>query len=462
MHVVIAGAGPAGCVSALILSRVGIKCTIYERATKDKLFSDVGSGYDITPSTVSIFETLGLLNMEPLRSSLQSPDGAYLCSLEGEYIRNEKIFNGKDSFEGYIMQRSSLQKTILEALNNEACFNLVCGYEVVKFAEATETSDLNVTVRNRTDMATTSVTADVLLACDGIHSSVRACMHSETKEDILHFCECITWWGRVDVPANSTLMREFEKTQKQGNSYVIGFGTSSQPGSFMAGAKYSDESKSSRMRIMWALTKEAESQLLNSHLSLGGNKRGESDLTRRGGISGVEVKEAALVALGDKFHLGGEIIRSTSSDNITLAGLYDRDLLDIPWVKGRVALLGDAAHPQSPYMGQGANMAICDAYCVSKRLVHIAAKTLDKASENREIGIALRQYDNADRRKEVNSVIKSARTYGSWSVSGSWWKTWIIHTVIKYVPMSWLLSDFERGDQTNENALRKLENDIKG
>lgn len=42
-------------------------------------------------------------------------------------------------------------------------------------------------------------------------------------------------------------------------------------------------------------------------------------------------------------------------------GLYDRPTLPL-WHKGRVVLLGDAAHPTSPHLGQGANQAFEDIY----------------------------------------------------------------------------------------------------
>jgi salicylate hydroxylase len=35
------------------------------------------------------------------------------------------------------------------------------------------------------------------------------------------------------------------------------------------------------------------------------------------------------------------------------------------WTKGRITLLGDACHPTLPYLGQGAVMAIEDAYIIA-------------------------------------------------------------------------------------------------
>ena len=51
--------------------------------------------------------------------------------------------------------------------------------------------------------------------------------------------------------------------------------------------------------------------------------------------------------------------------------LVDRDPLE-RWVDGKVALLGDACHPMTPYMAQGAAMAIEDAAVLSRCLDGVA------------------------------------------------------------------------------------------
>jgi salicylate hydroxylase len=48
-------------------------------------------------------------------------------------------------------------------------------------------------------------------------------------------------------------------------------------------------------------------------------------------------------------------------------GIYDRDPLP-QWTRGRVTLLGDAAHPTMPTLAQGANMAIEDGYVLAHAL----------------------------------------------------------------------------------------------
>ena len=60
--------------------------------------------------------------------------------------------------------------------------------------------------------------------------------------------------------------------------------------------------------------------------------------------------------------------------------LCDRDPIE-NWVDGRVALLGDAAHPMMQYFAQGACMALEDAVCLADKVANFA-----------EIETALEQY----------------------------------------------------------------------
>lgn len=69
-----------------------------------------------------------------------------------------------------------------------------------------------------------------------------------------------------------------------------------------------------------------------------------------------------------------ESIAATPSDHILQNDLYDRPPLT-RWSYGRMTLLGDAAHPTTPNLGQGANMAIDDAIVLARALSNHAVVT---------------------------------------------------------------------------------------
>ena len=69
-----------------------------------------------------------------------------------------------------------------------------------------------------------------------------------------------------------------------------------------------------------------------------------------------------------------ELIRATDEANIITTDLYDR-VPTQPWSKENVTLLGDAAHPMLPTMGQGACTALEDAFVVAKCLKEQADPT---------------------------------------------------------------------------------------
>jgi 2-polyprenyl-6-methoxyphenol hydroxylase-like FAD-dependent oxidoreductase len=87
-----------------------------------------------------------------------------------------------------------------------------------------------------------------------------------------------------------------------------------------------------------------------------------------------------------------------STDDILQTDIYDRDPLP-RWSDGRVTLLGDAAHPMTPDLGQGAAQAIEDALVLAQNL----ALTDD-------VSAALRAYDH-ERVPAANAIVRIARRH---------------------------------------------------
>ncbi|MCS5723044.1 FAD-dependent monooxygenase [Herbiconiux sp. CPCC 203407] len=99
----------------------------------------------------------------------------------------------------------------------------------------------------------------------------------------------------------------------------------------------------------------------------------------------------ALVGATDPDHLFRWVVKYR--DNLTA------------WSKGRATLLGDAAHPTSPYAGYGAGMAIEDGYFLGRFL-----RGLD-LTDPRSLAAGLARYD-AQRVEYTNGVVSFAQTLG--------------------------------------------------
>jgi salicylate hydroxylase len=81
--------------------------------------------------------------------------------------------------------------------------------------------------------------------------------------------------------------------------------------------------------------------------------------------------------------------------------LYDREPLPV-WTRQRLSLLGDAAHPMLPHLGQGANQSIEDG---------IALATILKSADRNTAPLALLAYERL-RRERVAEVQRGARENG--------------------------------------------------
>ena len=88
--------------------------------------------------------------------------------------------------------------------------------------------------------------------------------------------------------------------------------------------------------------------------------------------------------------------------------MFDRDPI-MTWVYGRIALLGDAAHPPLQYIAQGAIMAIEDGYVLAE---HLAANPGDWDRR------ALAAYQ-AVRPEHCRRVVTASRDWGTlWHLDG--------------------------------------------
>lgn len=123
------------------------------------------------------------------------------------------------------------------------------------------------------------------------------------------------------------------------------------------------------------------------------------------------------------------LLEATAEEVILQQPIYDRRPTR-RWGEGRVTLLGDAAHPMTPNLGQGACQAIEDAVCLAGCLKHEA-----------DIASALRTYE-AQRIKRTSAVVNLSWRIGKIGQAENALACWLRDAVLTRIPRSVQLKQF--------------------
>jgi salicylate hydroxylase len=124
-------------------------------------------------------------------------------------------------------------------------------------------------------------------------------------------------------------------------------------------------------------------------------------------------------------------------------GLFDRDPLT-GWSVGRITLLGDAAHPMLPFLGQGAAMAVEDAY--------VLARELSRSPENVTAALGAYEAERTPRTAQVQLAARNQATIfhgsgGSADLNTEWLydydPTFQPNLVRNTVPPGWTLPSMD-------------------
>lgn len=166
MEVLIAGAGIGGLTAALTLHANGIEATVIERVRDPK---PLGVGINVLPHAVRELEELGLGDRLP-EIGVATAEHVYVNE------RGERLFTEPRGLAGgygspqYSVHRGKLQMLLLEVVRQRLGEDAVrTGSGLLDFDQ--DADEVRVRVPGGT------MRAEVLIAADGVHSTVRAALH---------------------------------------------------------------------------------------------------------------------------------------------------------------------------------------------------------------------------------------------------------------------------------------------
>jgi 2-polyprenyl-6-methoxyphenol hydroxylase-like FAD-dependent oxidoreductase len=337
-HWLIAGAGIGGLTLGAALSKAGHSFTIFDQQQGP---TALGAGIAMAPNAMNALSTLDLA--DSVRQS-------------GEVIRTTRLLSDKG--------RSLLTEIDLGFLERQyGCLPVAIHRKALLTALLARAGESNVKYGYRligTDQSPTSITAQfengeqsagsALIGADGIHSQVA---RSVVGQQALNYQGFVAW--RAIAPNRNQLVARGTTTQIWG------------PGTVFGVAPVNEES------IYWYGTCLAPAD-----------------------FAGQATREDALKHFADWEAPVAEIIRSTPVESILCHAIYDHDTL-ASWCKGRIALLGDAAHAMPPNLGQGGAQAILDAVSLANQI-----------DRNPDFQSAFAAYEK-DRLQSANSMVEKSR-----------------------------------------------------
>ena len=316
MKVLISGGGIGGLTAALCLLHHGAEVAVLERATK---LGEVGAGIQIPPNAMKVFAALGLdaalaeTAFRPL--AIEARMGR--SGLELFHIPLAEHALKRWGAPYLHIHRTDYIAVLAAALRAQSPDALQLGSEVADYSQTEDTVEVQLADGRR-------ISGNALIGADGIHSPVREQMLGAEKPI---FTGNIAW--RAVVPMAALGAHAPRPTVC----------------AWMGPGKHC---------VTYRLRRGA---LANFVGVVERDDWTTESWTERG------THEEALADFAD-WHptitrlLGG-------AERLYRWALFDRAPLP-RWVDGRVALLGDAAHPMLPFMAQGAAMAVEDAWVVAR------------------------------------------------------------------------------------------------
>jgi salicylate hydroxylase len=348
-RIAIIGGGIGGLSAALSLQHFGYRVSVFEQARE---LREIGAGVAISPNAM---HALNFLGVGERVTKDAGPAERYLMRhfQTGAVISTR--WTGPDYFERFgahyhQVHRADLHAALAAAIlrNDADCIFLGHRFETL--------------TQNQNHVVVTfaggkTCTSDILIGCDGGASRVRACLFGD---------EVVNYTGQVAFRALLPMANVPAGIQKIPYAMFVGI---------------------NRNLLHYPLRNRTMMNVVCFAR--------EPKWQEEGWMIPATINEC--VRLYGDFHGDAlDLLGAVAPETLFKWGLRDREPLQ-QYTKGRVTMLGDAAHPMTPFLGQGACLAIEDAMVLGRAFA--AAGTFEEA-----FGI----YENA-RKERANGVQLASR-----------------------------------------------------
>jgi 2-polyprenyl-6-methoxyphenol hydroxylase-like FAD-dependent oxidoreductase len=356
----IVGGGIGGLTLALCLHAAGRRCHVYEAVPSIR---PLGVGINLLPHATAVLASLGL---EPALASVAvtTKESVYYTRF-GQLIYAEPAGRAAGhAHPQFSIHRADLHQVLLDAVVTRLGRERVhLGWRCVG-AETSGTGAIAHFVDTESGASRDAQHGAAVVACDGIHSEIRKQFHPQ--EGPPRYSGVNMWRGTTvwsPILSGASMIRAGWLTPAKIVVYPIRHNVDG----------------AGRQLVNWVVEIETPDYATR-------------DWNRRGRL------EDFIGPLED-WHFDWldvpALIRA--ADMVLEFPMVDQDPLPF-WTRGRVTLLGDAAHPMYPRGSNGAGQAILDAAALA-RLVTVEPDT----------AVALAAYD-AERRPATSAVVQMNRT----------------------------------------------------
>jgi salicylate hydroxylase len=348
MRVVVVGAGIGGLTAALALRQSGFDVHVYEQA---RVLREVGAGLALGPNAVRVLHRLGLA--DALRAIGVRSESWDFCDWQSaEVLGRVPLSDAAEIRWGapfYNVHRADLHDALRVAVGDQ---HITLGACCVSVEQRGSQVAVGFADGRR-------VTGDVVVGADGVHSVVREYVAGPDQP---------TWWPQIAwrglVPGG--IGREVGLEMRQHL--------------FMG------------PRVLFVTYYVSSSRVVNWIGTTPSDGWREESWSARGD------RDEALALFEEWNPRVRALIAGT--EQVFKWALFDRPPLE-SWTRGRVTLLGDAAHAMLPFMGQGAAQSIEDGLALARFL------TADRDDPPRAVGAYA-----AHRRERATALQAASREQG--------------------------------------------------